>query len=1419
MAKTEKMSLYSQVIHQTRYARWNEEDQRREFWGETVDRFVSHFDKHLAEKHGFKIPAKVAKEVRDGIFELDIMPSMRTLMTAGKALESCSVSNYNCSYTVVDNIRAFSEHMYVLMSGSGSGFSVERRFTDKLPEIPAELHPTDTTVVVSDSRKGWCVALNQFLNLLYAGNIPQWDVSKVRPEGARLKTFGGYSSGPGVLVELFQHIISTFKAARGRKLRSIEVFSIMCYVAQIVVVGGVRRCKNVDDLIWTSEGLKKIGDVTVGSYVVSVNGELKEITGKEYTGVKPLVRVRTRAGEFDVTPEHRVAVYNRFSFEDKEPDIRWIEAGKLTTEDSLVWYNGTLDVAGSNLISHTTPSADVLGFHATEDTSSHRGDSAQIDINALNLVEWAWLVGYLHGDGCVHVNRDNTRTAVSFALAADMPETRTKIENLLKRIGVNYQTKAHGPKSTWYTIRIRSSQLGLFLSQWKSGKVHFEVPEFVLQGDEQIRLAYLAGALDADGSCKAGAKRQGSRGIVVVSTTTRERHYAALKALLSSIGATYGTGLYRPSRDKMTIRLTTTSIKNQIAKKLAQYSEKVRNDFEVSTNPHDSNGLGIPVELMSTEEWQELTGRRGKSASGNLSLPSLGKSDFVGHLPARVLEVQTLQPVETVDISVDDTECFIDNGHLVHNSATIALFDKDDAEMRAAKSGQWWVNNAHFAMANISAVFESKPRAMEFMDIWRDLVASGSGEPGVLNRKALWEDAERIGRETRDHTGARYSLGVNPSLAAGTRVLTTDGIFPIEQLEGKKDLHVPNLHGEISPAVCFLSGKDKPLYEVKLRGGRSFFATAEHKWPVYEAAHQRIRKYTTLQLRKGDKLPISMNDSLPEGTLGDEEDGFIIGWNLADGWITNREHGEQIGFIVEKDDRASDIHTRIATYLRERCGWTGSFDDKTEINVNNPSLRDVFAKFGVEHKSQGLPASVWNATTEAFRRGLISALFSADGCVDKRGIQYGTAHEKLANDVADLLGFYGIPCTITRRDKDSATFPNGKTYDRSYTYFEVRCRHLGAVARFAQLFKLARTDKQDRLNKLYEKGRGKRYFVAVDSVTLTNRVEDVWDLTVHDETHSFHLAGVVTGNCSEISLRPNQFCNLSGVAIRPTDTLNDLKNKIKLATIIGTWQATISDFDYLRKNWKDNVEEERLLGVCLAGIMDHPVLSTQTKESEEWLQELKAQAWAVNKEWAKKLGINSTASVTAIKPAGNSGELYSVSSGIHPRYAPYYIRTIRQSNGDPMTQFLMDSGIPWEPSKQNPRDVVFSFPVKSPEGATCAPDLTAMQQLEHWLHFKRNYATHTISCTIYVRDSEWPTVGAWVYEHFDEITGLSFLPYDDHTYEQAPYQPITEEQYNKIVAEFPDKIDWTLLKHYEGGKDTTTVSQEFTCVGGACELK
>lgn len=635
-------SLYGQVIHKTRYARWNEVAGRREDFSETVDRYLNYFNTYLLKTRNYRVPYALNDELRAAMINLDIMPSMRALMTAGIALDSAPVAAYNCAYLPVDSIHAFSETAYVLMCGTGVGFSVEHENVNKLPDVPLEIVRGGETIVVPDSREGWCESIYALITALYAGQDRPTDTSLVRPAGSPLKTFGGFSSGPEPLDELFNHIRAIFYAARGTKLTPLDAFSIQCYIAQSIVVGGVRR------------------------------------------------------------------------------------------------------------------------------------------------------------------------------------------------------------------------------------------------------------------------------------------------------------------------------------------------------------------------------------------------------------------------------------------SATICLFDPWDTQMLYAKSGAWYDDPArkHFAMANVSAVFEDDPDFDQVEKLWGALRTAGSGEPGIFNRAAAWRKCEEIGRRIRDEDGKLIKFGLNP--------------------------------------------------------------------------------------------------------------------------------------------------------------------------------------------------------------------------------------------------------------------------------------------------------------------------------------------------------------CGEIILRPYQFCNLSGFCIRSSDTREDLKDKARLAAILGTWQSCIDEFPFLREIWSKNTKEERLLGVCPSGFMDHGVTQNTTHVSAYWLRSMRDAAIAANANYAHAIGIERSKSVTSVKPAGNSGQLYYVASGIHPWYSPYYIRTIRQSRNEPITAFLQANGIPNEVSVQNERDIVFSFPIKAPDGARCADDITALQQLEHCRMVRRHYSTHTVSCTIYVRPDEWDDVGDWVMEHFDDIVGISFLPYSDHTYQQAVYTPISESEYSEALEAMPKEIDWDLLVHFEK-VDNTTVSHEFACVAGACE--
>ena len=313
-----------------------------------------------------------------------------------------------------------------------------------------------------------------------------------------------------------------------------------------------------------------------------------------------------------------------------------------------------------------------------------------------------------------------------------------------------------------------------------------------------------------------------------------------------------------------------------------------------------------------------------------------------------------------------------------------------------------------------------------------------------------------------------------------------------------------------------------------------------------------------------------------------------------------------------------------------------------------------------------------------------------------------------------------------------------------------------------------------------------------------------------------HMWG--TNPCSEIVLRPYQFCNLSEVVVRESDSLDSLKRKVRLSTILGTFQSTLTNFKYLRNIWKKNTEEERLLGVSLTGIMDHSVLSKNV-DSKRWLEDMKNEAVKVNKKYAEMLGVPQSAAITCVKPSGTVSQLVDAASGIHARHNPHYIRTVRGDNKDPLTQFLIDSGVPAERDVMKPDSTtVFSFPMESPKGAVTRTEMTAIEQLELWKTYALHWCEHKPSITVSVKEEEWMEVGAWVYENFDVASGVSFLPFSDHTYQQAPYQDIEPDDYLEWKERMTYvNIDWSRLTDFEK-EDNTTGSRELACTAGVCEV-
>lgn len=860
-----------QYIHLSRYARWLEDEKRRETWEETVDRYASFFKGRFPDSFP-------QQRVADAIKHLDVMPSMRALMTAGPALDKDEVAGFNCSFVAVDHVRSFDEILYILMCGTGVGFSVERQHIANLPTISETMHPCDATIVVPDSKVGWASSFRQLLSLLYNGQIPTWDVSKIRPAGAKLKTFGGRASGPRPLEDLFAFTVEMFTKAAGRKLNSVECHDLVCKIADIVVVGGVRR------------------------------------------------------------------------------------------------------------------------------------------------------------------------------------------------------------------------------------------------------------------------------------------------------------------------------------------------------------------------------------------------------------------------------------------SALISLSNLSDDRMRVAKSGQWWVDNGQRALANNSAAYTEKPDMELFMEEWMALVKSKSGERGIFNRVAAKKKVLESGRRNPN-----FDFGTNPCLHPDSMIETVNGRMRIADIKEPTIVYTMLADGSLStrPAsASWVSKRNAETLVVTISSGKEVRCTPDHKI-------------------------------------------FIEGR----GWVEAR------------DIRIGD---RVSHLVRNRRGAAYS-----GVKLTTQHKRD----FKMEHHL------VWEGVNGPIPDGY-----------DIHHIDNDTYNNAIDN----------LEC-LSHADHARLTaleqFNDHQVVDVSTGRFVTHPDSRGGAKTITPM-------PAELKSNLHQ-------YATVVSIREGERT-DVYDMTV-EGTHNFIADFVVVHNCGEIILRPNGFCNLTEVVVRAGDTLDQLMDKVEVATIMGTFQSTLTNYRYIRSIWKKNAEEERLLGVSLTGIMDHEILNKANQTTADWLSLLRAHAVKVNAEWAEKLGIPASAAITTVKPSGTVSQLVDSASGIHPRYSNYYIRTVRADKKDPLAKFMRAAGFYVEDCVMKPDSTdIFSFPVKAPAHATFRNDLTAIQQLEHYLVVKDNWCEHNPSITVYVRDNEWLAVGDWVYNHFDDIGGVSFLPHTDHVYRQAPYTECTKETYEALAENMPN-VSWDGLRDIEK-EDSTEGHKTLACSAGVCEL-
>ncbi len=761
-----------------------------------------------------------------------------------------------------------------------------------------------------------------------------------------------------------------------------------------------------------------------------------------------------------------------------------------------------------------------------------------------------------------------------------------------------------------------------------------------------------------------------------------------------------------------------------------------------------------------------------------------------------------LHPLDAHDIMCIIGDASIQGGS--RRTALICLFDFGDIEMRQCKNGDNINGNEQRWNANNSEVWPERELTQEeVVDFMLEMIKSGRGESGIFNRLSA--------RNTRPERRRDADFGTNPSLRKGTKVITDFGIFPIEELENK-NFKVLNLNGKWSDADCILSGKNKPLYKISLSGNVEYYCTEEHKWPKIKL-NNLIEKTLTSELKIGDKIPVNISEK-KYGDLGNYSDGFLIGWIYGDGWIHQRKDNDkqQVGIIISEKDAQNGILEVINSKLIE-LGINTSWPQRKrknglmwyELNTQNEKLNNFLKLFGAKNKKEGLPSKLLNDCSKDFSLGFLDGLISSDGSVYKKRVGITTAHETFANELHEFLGFMGIYSSKKKTVAKTNFSPEGQL---STSFF----------IRFPTYFAkdLVITNKIKNITKDENMSKPAKIFNRkVVSIEKTDLIEDVWDVRVNDDTHCFSLANIITGNCGEILLRKNSFCNLSAAVAREDDTLESLSKKVEIATIIGTIQSMATDFPGLRPIWKQNCEEERLLGVDINGQMDSKISRDPLAQ-----QHFKQVAIDTNIKYAEILGIPQSAAVTCIKPSGNSSQLYNTSSGLHARHSKYYIRNIRVSAFTPMYKVIRDSGAPMQPengqTKENATAWVIQFPVKSPDEAILKEHTSAIDQCNYWLQVKKNYTEHNPSVTISYKDNEILDLIKWVWKNQKYIGGMSFLPYFDAQYNLMPYQEIDEEEYLRRKAEFP-VIDFSKIYKYEL-EDFTTASQELACVSGVCEV-
>lgn len=735
----------------------------------------------------------------------------------------------------------------------------------------------------------------------------------------------------------------------------------------------------------------------------------------------------------------------------------------------------------------------------------------------------------------------------------------------------------------------------------------------------------------------------------------------------------------------------------------------------------------------------------------------------------------------------------------VRRAATLSHSDLDDESMAVLKNGEFWDTMPELSQANNSAVYVGPLNEASFDREWENLRTSGTGERGIFRR----DDKVARRRQVADFL-------TNPCVTSDTWVDTSEGPRRVRDLSEPFTAAVASGYYQASG---FWSTGVKPVFLVTSKEGYAIRATANHE--VYTSTG----KVSVDQLKPGSKIVVDLPVKAEWGGRGTFAEGWLLGNLFGDGNITEDqanldhwgEHKYELQAVAKK-------YLSETVGCRSDCGTGKGVAEFDKVRTGSRELHKLAKSYGMIRREKQPDSDALETSSSDFARGFISGWYDADGSVQGTALKgYSARISSVDKDVLlmgqRMLARLGIYSRIhKRKDAGTSLLPDGRGGMKHYptqTAYEIIIS-ASSLLKFFERIPLHNPTQNERIAKIRSSvwtPYNTKRFATVQSI-VPDGEEEVFDCSVN-EINRFSANGLVVSNCGEVKLRSKQFCNLSLAVIRANDDLGAIARKVWLATVWGTLQSALINFKYLGQTWANNCKTERLLGVDLPGADSNRLL-----DEPNILRHLRDIVVSENRNLAKYMGIQASTGTTVVKPGGNSGVWLGVGHPVNGWHSAQYIRRVRVGRTTPMFRFLSDQGVPHE--QESEATEVFDFLVRAPESALLACDMTALDQLERWLHFKENWTEHNPSVTIYVGPDEWDEVRDWVKAHWEKIGGLSFLPRDGGVYRLAPIETVSPERMDELEAAFP-KIDWDSYYDYEV-LDSTTLGSDFACVGGACTI-